>query len=81
MWLRSTERLDRVAYSTGETGPQGVPFGSPLSLSEPFAVALKSVCETLSLELAWPRNAHSGQKDIELAQRGVRDVASAQRWR
>jgi hypothetical protein len=36
VWLRSTERLDHVAYSTGETGPLWVPFGSHLSLSEPF---------------------------------------------
>jgi hypothetical protein len=82
VWLRSTERLDHVAYSTGETGPLWVPFGSPLSLSEPFAVALKSVCETLSLELAdGPETRTVAKKIIELAQRGVRDVASAQRWR
>jgi hypothetical protein len=31
VWLRSTERLDHVAYST-----LSVPFGSHLSLSEPF---------------------------------------------
>jgi hypothetical protein len=47
-----------------------------------MSVALKSVCETLSLELAdGPETRIVAKKIIELAQRGVRDVASAQRWR
>jgi hypothetical protein len=41
--------------------------------------ALKGVCETLSLKLAdGPETRLVAQKIIELAQRGVRDVATLQ---
>jgi hypothetical protein len=44
---------------------------------EGMSAALKGVCETLSLELVdGPETRMVAQKIIELAQRGVRDVAT-----
>ena len=48
---------------------------------EGMSVALKSVYETLSVELADGLETRLvAKKIIELAQRGVRDVATRTRW-
>jgi hypothetical protein len=53
----------------------GLPFDP--EMIEGMSGALKSVCETLSLELTdGPEMRLVAKKIIELAQRGVRDVAT-----
>jgi hypothetical protein len=53
----------------------GRPFDP--EMIEDMSAALKGVCETLSLELVdGPETRLVAQKIIELAQRGVRDVAT-----